>query len=107
MRAQSAFYLARYFLYSLGVEGAKAECGVFRGFSALLVCRAASLMLGNFTGGNLHFIDSFEGLPESTAEDFVSLRNEEDNKYQEGPAFRAGAMSVPLRHVQNVLHAYR
>ncbi len=106
IRAQSAFYLARYFLYSLGIEGAKAECGVSGGFSSLLVCRAASLTQNNFTGEGLHFIDSYEGLPESTYEDFVPIRSEEDGKYIEGPAFRAGAMRGPLEHVRSVLHAY-
>lgn len=59
-RALRAFVLAQYFQRSLAVEGAFAECGVFRGFSAYLLRR---LMEGTqATPKAFHLIDSFEGL---------------------------------------------
>ena len=49
-RAQRALGLARYFDYSLSLEGARAECGVLRGFSALLLARVAKSRDAGFDG---------------------------------------------------------
>ena len=68
-RPLASLFLARYFLYALGVEGARAECGVFSGTSALVACRAAQTRIPSFTGADFHLIDSFEGLAEPTHAD--------------------------------------
>ena len=61
-RALRAFVLAQYFQRSLAVEGAFAECGVFRGFSAYFL---RWLMEGAEAAPKaFHLIDSFEGLSE-------------------------------------------
>lgn len=66
-RALRAFVLAQYFQRSLAVEGAFAECGVFRGFSAYLL---RGLMEGTqATPKAFHLIDSFEGLSPPGAAD--------------------------------------
>ena len=104
-RAQRALNLARYFDYSLGVEGARGECGVFRGFSALLACRLAALRDPGFTGAGLHFVDSFEGLSPPTIEDAVGTEIVNGRKVAVS-SHGAGHFAVPLDHVQGVLGAY-
>lgn len=68
-RPLASYFLARYFLHSMGVPGARAECGVYSGTSALLLCCAAQTRDPLYTGAGLHLIDSFEGLAEPTDED--------------------------------------
>ena len=100
IRVQSALNLARYFLYSLEVPGQRVECGVFRGFSALLVCEVASAVRG-YDGEGLHLVDSFAGFPEPRDEDFILLRNRELEV--RGPAFHAGDGAAPEAHLRAVL----
>ena len=59
-RAQRALTLGKYFDYSLSVPGRKAECGVFRGFSALLTNQIAKMRDISWTGDNYHLIDSYQ-----------------------------------------------
>ena len=68
-RPLASYFLAHYFLHALGVEGERAECGVFHGTSALLLCRAAQSRDPAYAGAGFHLIDSFEGLDEPTDED--------------------------------------
>lgn len=72
-RPLASFLLARYYLYALGIEGARAECGVFQGASALLLCRAARTKDAAHTGEGLHLIDSFAGLSEPVEVDSFSI----------------------------------
>lgn len=68
-RPLAFFFLAKYFLYALELKGAAAECGVFRGASARLLCEAARTRDARYAGAGLHLVDSFEGLAEPTDED--------------------------------------
>ena len=68
-RPLASFFLAQYYLYALAIEGARAECGVFAGTSALIACRAARTRVPGYTGADLHLIDSFQGLDEPSKED--------------------------------------
>lgn len=68
------YYLCRYFLYSMDVEGAKAECGVFRGTSALAMCRAAKSENEGYDGTGLHLVDSFEGISAPGMQDRFAVR---------------------------------
>jgi O-methyltransferase len=61
-RPLSSYFLTRYYLHALKLEGARAECGVFQGTSALLLCRAAQSVDAAHSGAGLHLVDSFEGL---------------------------------------------
>lgn len=105
IRIQSALNLARYFLYSLEIEGARAECGVFKGFSALLVSKVAAAKLGKFTGAGFHLIDSFAGFAQPRRDDFIPVRLE-PGKAAMAPLFGAGGAAVPLEHVAKVLRRY-
>lgn len=73
-RAQRALNLVRYFDHSLGVDGARAECGLFAGFSSLLLARVAKMRDPGFDGAGLHLIDSFEGLSQPTAQDAIGTK---------------------------------
>jgi hypothetical protein len=100
IRVQSALNLAHYFLHALDIPGRRIECGVFRGFSALLVCEVARAVRG-YDGDGLHLVDSFAGFPAPRDEDFIPLRNRE--LAVKGPAFRAGDGAAPENHVRAVL----
>ncbi len=103
-RIQGAANLAHYFLYSLKFEGARAECGVFQGFSALFVARAAALTTGRFDGEGLHLIDSFEGFPEPRTEDFIPIRR--GGATDNAPAFAQGDAAVSIEQVRGVFHDF-
>ena len=75
-RPLASYFLARYFLHALRLDGAQAECGVFQGTSALAVCRAARAADPAFSGSRFHLIDSFAGLDTPTQEDMIALPDE-------------------------------
>jgi O-methyltransferase len=105
IRIQGAANLARYFLHSLTLDGSRAECGVFQGFSALFVCRAAALTGGRFSGADFHLIDSFEGFPKPRQEDFIPIRLGAD-KAGHAPAFREGDGAASLEQVRHVFRDF-
>jgi O-methyltransferase len=104
-RIQGAMNLAHYFLHSLSLEGARAECGVFRGLSALYVCRTAALKRKEFTGADFHLVDSFEGFPEPRSEDFITV-NRGKHGTARAPAFQQGDAAASLEHVRRVLRDF-
>lgn len=106
IRTQSAINLYRYYCHSLGVEGLRAECGVFMGFSALLMNRAAKLNDPEFSGENLYLIDSFSGFSEPVEKDHISVHSSEDDLIKKGSAFGAGAGSAPHEHVQQLMSEF-
>lgn len=77
-RPLTSFFLAQYYVYSLSIEGERAECGIFRGTSALIACRAARTLVPAYSGAGLHLIDSFEGLADPTEEDRFEGRESTD-----------------------------
>lgn len=95
-RVQRAYQLSRYFLYSLGVPGARCECGVFRGFSALLLTRIAE-SLGNPNPAPFHLVDSFAGLSAPVAEDAITDETTADGGQKFGA--EAGLFATPLEEV--------
>jgi hypothetical protein len=103
-RIQGAANLAQYFLHSLPLDGARAECGVFQGFSALFVCRAAALASGRFDGADFHLIDSFAGFPQPQAEDFIPIRR--GSATGSAPAFKAGDAAVSFEAVRAVFRDF-
>ena len=68
-RPLASFFLVKYFLHALPLGGLQAECGVFRGASALFACRAAQAANPAYRGDGFHLIDSFEGLAAAVDED--------------------------------------
>ncbi len=100
-RPLASFFLAQYYLYSLGIDGMRAECGVFRGASAVIACRAASTRIPSYTGEGLHLIDSFEGLAEATSEDhFDGMKPSQAHWYSKGQ------YAAPLETVRKSLAAF-
>jgi O-methyltransferase len=68
-RMLSVCQAARY-LAAAGVQGAVAECGVWRGGSVMMA--ALSFAAAGDTDRELWLYDTFEGMPEPTAEDTAS-----------------------------------
>ncbi len=101
-RAQRALNLVKFFESSLGVEGARAECGVFSGFSALLLCKTAGLHLPGYQGEDFHLFDSFQGLSDIRQEDLVYPGGDGSGKSR----YSKGDMSVPLQFVRDVFKNY-
>ena len=107
IRVQSALNLAHYFLHALKLPGGRIECGVFRGFSALLVCEAARAALaasGGYDGADLHLVDSFAGFPQPREQDFIPLRDR--TQVVSGPAFQAGDAEAPEQHLRDLLAGF-
>ena len=73
-RFETRRQLYRYLFATLAVPGARAECGVYRGATALLLCRALRSQWPDFDGTGMHMIDSFSGTSRSVAQDFIPVR---------------------------------
>ena len=103
-RPLSMYLLARYFLQAMELGGSFAECGVFRGTSALFLCRAARACRPGYAGEGLHLIDSFEGLSAPSNDDFFDARGED------GSIVRATvppqSLRAPIEVVKQALHEF-
>ena len=75
-RFQTRYELLRFFLATLDVPGARAECGAYRGATALLLCHAWRSRRADYDGESFYLIDSYSGTPESTEHDFIPVRDE-------------------------------
>ncbi|MEO7727631.1 MAG: TylF/MycF/NovP-related O-methyltransferase, partial [Burkholderiales bacterium] len=71
---QSRRDLLQYFFASLALPGARAECGTFRGATALMLARARRSRDPAYTGKDLYLIDSFVGTSESGEHDLIPVR---------------------------------
>jgi hypothetical protein len=67
--------LCRYLLATLDVPGHRAECGAYRGATALLLCRALRSRQPSFDGQGMHLIDSFSGTSRNVAQDLIAVHN--------------------------------
>jgi hypothetical protein len=65
----------QYFFATLDVPGARAECGVYRGATALLLAHAWRSRQPAFDGDGLYLIDSFVGTSESGIKDLIPVRD--------------------------------
>ncbi len=74
-RFQSRRDLLQYFFSSMDVPGARAECGVYRGATALLLARAWRSRQPAFDGDGLYLIDSFIGTSASGKQDLIPVRD--------------------------------
>ncbi len=104
-RFQSRFNLVQYFLASLPVAGARAECGVYRGASALLLCHAARACDPAYSGQDLFLIDSYEGASQSGEHDLIAVRSGEARTRRE-PFFPHAASASWLEDVRSVFREY-
>jgi hypothetical protein len=74
-RFQTRWAMLRYLEATIDIDGARAECGVYRGASALLLCHAWRALKPDFNGRGMHLIDSFQGTRESSADDLIAVRD--------------------------------
>ena len=105
-RAQRALTLGQYFDYALSVPGRKAECGVFRGFSALLTNQIARMRDKSWKGENYHLIDSFEGLSKPGLKDAIYLKPDVSGNKTPMVSHNAGHFAYPLMEVKNNLTSF-
>lgn len=105
-RALRALTLARYFEYSLSLDGGRAECGVYRGFTGLLLCRIAAMREAGFSGEGLHLIDSFEGLSAPTPPDALATREFPDGRKEPHYGYDQGHFDTHYEEVRAVFSDY-
>ncbi len=103
-RPLASFFLARYFLYAMALGGEFAECGVFRGTSALFLCRAAKTRIPGYAGEGLHLIDSFEGISQPSDEDAFDARGKDGSLVR--TAVPQGALSAPVDVVRQSIRDF-
>jgi hypothetical protein len=88
-RFQTRLTLVQYFLATLEVPGARTECGVYRGATALLLCHAWRSRQPGFSGNDFYLIDSFSGTSTSTSHDLIPVRGDDGATRMES-FFQAG-----------------
>jgi hypothetical protein len=74
-RFQTRRDLLQYFLATLDLPGARAECGAYRGATALLLAHAWRSRKPEFKGEGLYLIDSFVGTSASCEHDLIAVRS--------------------------------
>jgi O-methyltransferase len=74
-RYQTRWDLVQYFLATLAVSGARTECGVYRGATALLLCHAWCSRQPGFNGDDFYLIDSYAGTSPSGNHDLIPVRD--------------------------------
>ncbi|HKA45684.1 MAG TPA: TylF/MycF/NovP-related O-methyltransferase [Burkholderiales bacterium] len=74
-RFQTRLDLVHYLLATLAVPGARAECGAYRGATALLLAHAWRSREPAFKGADFYLVDSFSGSSASVANDLISVRD--------------------------------
>ena len=65
----------QYFFATLDLPGARAECGAYRGATALLLAYAWRSRNAGFKGDDLYLIDSFVGTSASGEHDLIPVRD--------------------------------
>ena len=105
-RALRALHLAKYYEYALGLDGARAECGVLMGFSALMLARIQELRDPASDGAGLHLVDSFEGLSRPGEADAVAMQEVAPGRREPVYSHQRGHFAVPLEAVRRVMAPY-
>jgi hypothetical protein len=104
-RPLAFYFLARYYLHALSIAGARAECGVFQGASALVLCRAAQAVDPAHAGAGLHLVDSFAGLSAPGETDRFSLPGPEGQQPSR-ESLPEGTLSATLEEVRQALRDF-
>lgn len=102
-RAQAGLNLVRYFLEASTLPGARAECGVFRGMSSLLLCRAERATHPGFDGSGLFLFDSFERFSEPTEFDMIQTTDERGETAMQRPFPANSRLKTSLDEVKHAL----
>ncbi len=74
-RFETRRQLCRYLLETLDVPGLRAECGVYRGATALLLCRTLRSRRSGFDGDGMFLIDSYSGTSRAVGQDLIPVRD--------------------------------
>lgn len=74
-RYETRVQFCKYLFATLDVPGMRAECGVYRGATAMLLCHALRSRLPNYRGEGMHLVDSFSGTSESSTQDYIPVRD--------------------------------
>jgi O-methyltransferase len=82
-RFQSRRDLLQYFFATLNLAGARAECGTYRGATALLLAYAWRSRQPEYKGEDLYLIDSFAGTSASGAHDLIPVRGADGSARRE------------------------
>lgn len=98
-RFQTRLDLVRYFLATLPVPGARAECGAYRGATALLLCHAWRSRQADFRGEGFYLIDSFSGTSPASAHDLIPVRGADGTTRMEA-FFKAGKTDTSVELVR-------
>ena len=98
LRLNKNFYLCKYFISIKNVEGDYLECGVFKGFSSLLL-KSLEEKLSGLKIKNYFLIDSFEGLSDILEED----KPENQKIYQN----KKGDLKANLESVENLFKNFK
>ncbi|MDH5535179.1 MAG: TylF/MycF family methyltransferase, partial [Betaproteobacteria bacterium] len=104
-RFQTRHLLTQYFLETLSVPGARAECGAYRGATGLLLCHAWRSRDPHFRGGDFFLIDSFSGTSRAVAQDLIPVRGEDGATRME-PFFPAGKTDATPEMVRRFFSDY-
>ena len=99
-RFQTRLALVNYFLATLPVPGARAECGAYRGATALLFCHAWRSRRPGYRGEDFFLIDSFSGTSASVAHDFIPVRGADGGTHMEA-FFPAGKTDTSAELVRS------
>jgi O-methyltransferase len=105
-RSQRALTLARYFYKSLSVEGARIECGVYQGFSSLLLAQISKINDEDFTGVGFHMADSFEGLSEPTQGDEIGYQQASSGEKFPLYSHQGGHFATQVEHVKKLMEGF-
>jgi hypothetical protein len=92
-RFQTRLDIVQYFLATLALPGGRAECGVYRGATALLLCHARRMRDPSYQGENFYLIDSYSGTSASTQADYIPVRAQDGSTRMEA-FFPAGKTDV-------------
>ena len=98
-RFQTRLDLVHYFLATLAVPGARAECGAYRGATALLLCHARRSREPGYRGEDFYLIDSFSGTSASVTNDLIPVRGP-DGRLRMEAFFPAGKSDTSPEEVR-------
>lgn len=96
--------LCRYLMATLEVPGRRAECGAYRGATALLLCRAMKSAKPSFDGTGMHVIDSFCGTSRNVSQDLIPVRDA-TGQVQMSEFFEAGRTDASEQQVRAMFSA--
>ncbi len=96
-RRDRFYNLYELFKATRSLPGGFAECGCWKGLSALLVCGTEKYLNPSFLGEGFHIYDSFQGPSQPNAKESVSLS---------GTGVQAGTFAASLEEVKGRLRDY-